>query len=134
VVSECFRVDAKGRIFDTQYRLIARESADIRRDRDDSISRDKRDRELSASGNSSEHAYSAEYGWAGDLWGRAPQWDSLGDKRWGSEQRWDSRQRWDNGQRWDNEQRWNNSPRYRDDQRDWRRADPTYIWGGRRYD
>jgi penicillin-binding protein 1A len=130
-VSECFRVDAKGRILDTQYRLVARDSAHIRRDGDESISRDKRDRELSASANSSERAYAAEYGWPGDLWRRAPEWDSRADniQRWGSEQRWDN-----NGQRWDNEQRWNNARRYRDDQRDWRRTDPTYIWGGHRYD
>jgi penicillin-binding protein 1A len=129
-VSECFRVDAKGRILDTQYQLIARDSAHIRRDGDESISRDKRDRGLSASGNSSERAYTAEYGWSGDLWRRAPEWDS----RWDNIQRWGSEQRWDSGQRWDNEQRWNNARQYRDDRRDWRRADPTYIWGGHRYD
>jgi penicillin-binding protein 1A len=129
-VSECFRVDTRGRILDTQYRLVARNRTHTGRDRDDSISRDMRDQELSASGNSSERAYPAEYGWSGDLWRRAPQWDSRGDniQRWGSEQRWDS------GQRWDNEQRWNNVRRYRDDQREWRRADPAYIWGGNRYD
>jgi penicillin-binding protein 1A len=128
-VSECFRVDARGRILDTQYRLLTRETAHIRRDRDDGISRDNPNRELSASGNSSERAYTAEYGWSGDLWRRAPEWDS----RWDNIQRWGSEQRWDSGQR-DNEQRWNNARRYRDDQREWRRADPTYIWGGRRYD
>jgi penicillin-binding protein 1A len=128
-VSECFRVDARGRILDTQYRLVARD-AHSRRDRDDSRSRDKQDRELSASGNSSERAYIAEYGWSGDLWRRAPEWDS----RWDNIQRWGTEQRWDSGQRWDNEQRWNNARRYRDDQREWRRADPTYIWGGQRYD
>jgi penicillin-binding protein 1A len=125
-ISECFRVDAKGKILDTQYRLIARESAHTRRDRDDSTSRDKPDRELSGSRNSSEPAYSAEYGWSGDLWRRAPQWDSRGDniQRWGSEQRRDSVQRWDLGQRWDN------APRWRDDtRRDWQRVDPSYIWG-----
>jgi penicillin-binding protein 1A len=130
VASECFRVDAKGRILDTQYRLIARDSAHTRRDGDESIPGDKRERGLSASNNSSERAYTAEYEWSGDVWRRGPQWDSRADniQRWGSEQRWDS------GQRWDNEQRWNNVRRYRDDQRDWRRADPTYIWGGHRHD
>jgi len=29
---------------------------------------------------------------------------------------------------------WNNARRYRDYQSDRRRADPTYIWGGHRYD
>jgi penicillin-binding protein 1A len=129
-VSECLRVDAKGRIFDTQYRLVARDSTRTRRDRDDSISRENHERELSASGNSSERGNTAEYGWSGDLWRRAPEWDS----RWDNIQRWDGEQRWDSGQRWDNEQRWNNARRYRDDQREWPRADPTYIWGGRRYD
>jgi len=55
-------------------------------------------------------------------------------RRQNDAQRWGSEQRWDSGQRWDNEQWWNNARRYRDDPRDWRRADPTYIWGGRRYD
>jgi penicillin-binding protein 1A len=34
-ISECFRTDAKGRIIDTQYRLISRSHASARRDRDD---------------------------------------------------------------------------------------------------
>src|SRR5438093_7156423 len=94
LASECFRVDAKGRILDTQYRLIARDSAHIRRDGDESISGDKRERGLSAPSNS-ERAYTAEYGWSGDVWRRAPQWDSRADntQRWVSEQRWDSGQR-----------------------------------------
>ena len=71
-VSECFRVDAKGKILDTQYRLLAREGADASRSPDDSTSRDNRDRELSASRNRSERAYSAEYGWSRDSWREAP--------------------------------------------------------------
>jgi penicillin-binding protein 1A len=122
-VSECFRIDAKGRILDTQYRLVARDSVSARRDRDDSTSREKRGRELSAFRNRSERGHNAEPGWTGDFWRRAPQWDSRKDTP-----------RWDSGQRWDNSQRWDNAPRWRDDQRDWRRADPAYIWGGRRYE
>src|SRR5438067_893550 len=45
-VTECFRLDARGQIVDTQYQLLARESAYARRSRDDSASRDNRDREL----------------------------------------------------------------------------------------
>ncbi len=121
-VSECFRVDAKGKILDTQYRLLAREGAYASRSPDDSPSRDNRDREPSASRNRSERAYSAEYGWSRDSWREAPQ----GDTRGNDIQRWDREQRWDS---WDNAPRWRDNPRG-----DWQRADPTYFWGSGRYD
>jgi membrane carboxypeptidase/penicillin-binding protein len=121
-VSECFRVDAKGKILDTQYRLLAREGAYARRSRDDSASRDNRDRELSASRNRSEPAYSGEYGWSRDSWRGAPQWNTRGDNI----QHWDREQRWDS---WDNTPRWRDNPRG-----NWQRADPTYFWGSGRYD
>jgi penicillin-binding protein 1A len=38
-ITECFRVDAKGKVVDTQYRLVARESAFARHDRDDIVAR-----------------------------------------------------------------------------------------------
>jgi penicillin-binding protein 1A len=34
-ITECFRVDAKGKVIDTQYRLLSRESAYASRDRED---------------------------------------------------------------------------------------------------
>ena len=46
-ISECLRKDAKGRIADTQYRLISRAHASVRRDRDEDSaprSRDRRER------------------------------------------------------------------------------------------
>src|SRR6266480_1153999 len=113
-VSECFRVDAKGKILDTQYRLLAREGAYASRSPDDSTSRDNRDRELSASRNRSERAYSGEYGWSRDSWRGAPQWNTRGDNI----QHWDREQRWDS---WDNTPRWRDNPRG-----NWQRADPTY--------
>jgi penicillin-binding protein 1A len=113
-ISECFRVDAKGKIPDTQYRLISRENAYAKQeDRDNVKSRSRRKREESATRGTSERAYSADSGW-GSGWGSRPlpQWD----------------QRWSNGQPGDNSRRW------RDDQRGWRREDPAYFSGSRRYD
>ena len=46
-ISECLRKDAKGRIADTQYRLISRAHASVRHDRDEDSaprSRDRRER------------------------------------------------------------------------------------------
>jgi penicillin-binding protein 1A len=108
-VSECFRVDAKGKIIDTRYRLVSRETAYAKRD--DNSARNKRDREDGAVRNRSERAYQADDGWPRPPWQGGPQWD------------WrEGGQRWDSGQPW------------RDDRREWRRADPTYFPGTRRYD
>jgi penicillin-binding protein 1A len=41
-ISECFRTDAKGKIIDTQYRLISGAHASVRRDRDDDDERPRR--------------------------------------------------------------------------------------------
>jgi hypothetical protein len=38
-ITECFRLDAKGKIVDTQYRLLARESAFARHDQVDNPAR-----------------------------------------------------------------------------------------------
>ncbi len=89
-VTECFRVDAKGKVIDTQYRLVSRESAYAQRDGEDKPSRSRAS------------VHPVEDGWSRDPW----------RSQWG----W----RWDHGQRWD--------------QREWRRADPNYFWGSRRYD
>jgi hypothetical protein len=42
-VSECLRLDAKGRIIDTQYRLVSRENAHSKREREAGPTRAKRD-------------------------------------------------------------------------------------------
>ena len=73
-VSECFRVDARGKVIDTQYRLVSRESASTKREA--AAARARRDD--SAARTNSERPYSYQ-----DPWRAAPQWDS----------------RWDYGQR-----------------------------------
>ena len=102
-VSECLRVDAKGKVIDTQYRLVSRDSTYTRRDREDGPARPKRDDTAVRSRN--ERPYSYQDGWSRDPWRGAPQWDS----------------RWDYGQRW------------RDQQQEWRRVDPNGSWGYRRW-
>jgi membrane carboxypeptidase/penicillin-binding protein len=103
--SECLRIDGKGRIVDTQYRLLSREGGYAMRHRDEG-----RPRVVSAPRNRNERPSGTEYGWSRDpRWG-AQSWDWRGDA-----------QHWDGAQRWGNEQR------------DFRRADPTYFWGSRRY-
>jgi membrane carboxypeptidase/penicillin-binding protein len=100
-VSECLRLDAKGRIIDTQYRLVSRENARTKREREAGPTRAKRDD--SAARASYERPYSYQ-DWSRDPWRAAPQWDS----------------RWDYGQRG------------REQQRDWRRADPSSFWNHQR--
>jgi len=39
VITECFRLDGKGRIIDTQTRLVSRDGEHAGRDRDDEVSR-----------------------------------------------------------------------------------------------
>ena len=68
------RVDAKGKVIDTQYRLVSRESASTKREA--AAARARRDE--SAARTNSERPYSYQ-----DPWRAAPQWDS----------------RWDYGQR-----------------------------------
>ena len=103
-VSECLRVDAKGSVIDTQYRLVSRDSIYARREREDGPARPKRD-DTAAVRSRNERPYSYQDGWSRDPWRGAPQWDS----------------RWDYGQRW------------RDQQQEWRRADPNGSWGYRRW-
>jgi membrane carboxypeptidase/penicillin-binding protein len=52
-ITECFRVDAKGKIVDTQYRLVSRESAS-KSDREDSPPRNNREH---AKDSTREHAH-----------------------------------------------------------------------------
>jgi penicillin-binding protein 1A len=46
-ITECFRIDRKGKIIDTQYRLLSREKAYARRGRDDDDDDDDRPRRIS---------------------------------------------------------------------------------------
>src|SRR6185436_2054750 len=79
-VAECFRIDARGKIIDTQYRLVSRESGYAKRDREAPAARAKRDD--SAARTTYQRPYSYQ-DWSRDSWRAAPQWDS----------------RWDYGQR-----------------------------------
>jgi penicillin-binding protein 1A len=83
-VSECFRLDAKGKVADTQYKLVSRESAYAKRDGDEKPARSSRD-----AGAGRARTERAEEGWGRDPWRTTNQWG------WG----------WDQGQRWRDEQR-----------------------------
>jgi membrane carboxypeptidase/penicillin-binding protein len=73
-VSECFRVDARGKVIDTQYRLVSRESASTKREA--AAARARRDESVARTNSERPTSYQ-------DPWRAAPQWDS----------------RWDYGQR-----------------------------------
>jgi hypothetical protein len=42
-LTECLRVNAKGKVVDTQYLLVSHKSAQVKRDREASAKRDRRD-------------------------------------------------------------------------------------------
>jgi penicillin-binding protein 1A len=70
-ISECFRTDAKGKIIDTQYRLISGAHASVRRDRDDDDERPRRVRREPRSERTvvrRTYARPAQWGWGGG-WG-----------------------------------------------------------------
>jgi len=83
-ITECFRVDAKGKIIDTQYRLISREGAYARGDREEINSRREskedrravRNREGSTVRVRSERAKPEGWGWSREAW--------RGDQQWGT--------------------------------------------------
>jgi len=87
--SECFRVDRKGKIIDTQYRLMSQaEASHANGDREDGAVR-KREASAPRSGNAP--APSATNSWSGQPWGAQQQWG------WhsGSGQQWrDDRREW----------------------------------------
>jgi penicillin-binding protein 1A len=74
-ITECFRLDGKGKILDTQYRLVSRESD--KRDREESGARKKFER-------ANEYEDSSRAFWSRDPWRGAPQWGS----NWENERRW----------------------------------------------
>jgi membrane carboxypeptidase/penicillin-binding protein len=83
-LSECLRIDAKGKVRDTQYVLLSPESADAKRNGETDSRRNKRDGEGSSSRNSRR---------AGTSYDGHPS-----RAQWGS--------RWENGQQWRYEQQW----------------------------
>ena len=69
---ECFRVDRKGRIIDTRYRLVSAESD--RQDRDEILSRRR---------SQGDYAFENQSRWPWDnAWQAAPQWHSRGENKW----------------------------------------------------
>jgi penicillin-binding protein 1A len=77
--SECFRVDRKGKVIDTEYRLMSQEV------------HAKRDREDGAVRSGSARAPSADNAWSRQPWGAQQQWGWQS----GSGQQWrDDRQEW----------------------------------------
>jgi penicillin-binding protein 1A len=87
--SECFRVDAKGKVRDTQYVLVSRESAYAKREGEEDPLWNKRNREGSSSRNNSERAGTFYDGnpsraaW-GSQWGNGQQWHQ--GQQWGTSQ------------------------------------------------
>jgi len=109
--SECFRVDRKGKVIDTQYRLMSQE-AHAKHDREDPAARKKeasaarkkeasvaRKEEASAARSGSARALNSDNAWPRQLWGVQQQWGS----QWGSGQQW------------------------REQRRDWRTPQPTWT-------
>ena len=85
--TECFRIDANGKVVDTQYRLVARGAY---------AARSRGDRRYDYYDDSG-RSY-----WSPDPWRGAQQWGS----------RWDNGQRWDYGQqRWREEREWRSPQR-----------------------
>ena len=77
-VAECFRVDGKGRVVDTQYLLVSRSGANPKPDREASRST-KRERPNSSNDIPRNNDY-----WAREPWRTTTQWNS----QWQYEQRW----------------------------------------------
>src|SRR5262249_58254462 len=86
--SECFLVDRKGKIIDTQYRLMSHEQAShAKHDREDGAVR----KAASAPRNASAPAPNSGNAWSQHLWGQQQQWGWQS----GSGQQWrDDRREW----------------------------------------
>ena len=89
-VSECFRVDPKGKIIDTQYRLVSRESTYAKRDREDGAARANRNDVAAPTSYDRPYAYQD---WSRDPWRATPQWD-YGQRSRGQQRRADPNSFW----------------------------------------
>ena len=89
-VTTCFRVDPKGKIIDTQYRLVSRESTYAKRDREDGAARTNRN---AAAATPSYERPSAYQDWSRDPWRATPQWD-YGQHSRGQQRRADPNSFW----------------------------------------
>jgi hypothetical protein len=61
--TECLRVNAKGKVVDTQYLLVSHKSAQVKRDREASAKRDRRD-DMRGTKSSSSPQFPTGYGGA----------------------------------------------------------------------
>jgi penicillin-binding protein 1A len=77
--SECFRVDRKGKIIDTQYRLTSQEERHAKQDREDGAARKKASTSRKAS-----TPIANPNAWSQDPWRGQQQWGW----QWGSGQQW----------------------------------------------
>jgi len=79
--SECFRVDRKGKVIDTEYRLMSQEEATYaKRDWEDGAAR----KAANAPRNASAPAPNSGNAWSRDPWEAQQQWRG----QWGSGQQW----------------------------------------------
>jgi membrane carboxypeptidase/penicillin-binding protein len=81
-VTECLRVNAKGKVIDTQYRLTSHENGSAGRDHDDDDEPPRRRRERA---DTSDERPTRRAGWSRDYWRGTSQWG------WG---------RWNGGGHW----------------------------------
>jgi membrane carboxypeptidase/penicillin-binding protein len=85
-ITECFRVDAKGKVIDTKYRLVSLEERHAKRDREDDPARNKADTHRRAS-----TPVANPNAWSHDPWRAQQQWGW----QWGSGQQWrEERREW----------------------------------------
>ena len=75
-ITECLRVDGKGKVVDTQYVLVSHSNANVIRDRQASRSRQR-------ANSANDIPRSNDY-WAREPWRTTPQWSS----QWQYDQRW----------------------------------------------
>ena len=86
VFSECFRVDRKGKVIDTQYRLVSQEERHAKDDREDGAARKKAGTPRKAS-----TPVANLNAWSQDPWRPQQQWGW----QWGSGQQWrEERREW----------------------------------------
>jgi membrane carboxypeptidase/penicillin-binding protein len=85
-ITECFRVDAKGKVIQTQYSLVSQEN-DAKRDREDGAARKK----VSVAPRKASTPVAKANAWSQDPWRAQQQWGW----QWGSGQQWrEDRREW----------------------------------------
>jgi penicillin-binding protein 1A len=85
-ITECFRVDGKGKAIDTQYRLVSQDARNAKGDREDGVAHKK----ASAPRRASSPVANSN-AWSQDPWRAQQQWSW----QWGSGQQWrEERREW----------------------------------------